>query len=401
MNLDEFAYPALTGLIVALTASLLIAVTARWHGKLSLDLSDGPQKIPGASAPRIGGLAVYAGFIAATAVAAVAVQPGNGLLIVLGISGSVAFAAGLAEDVTKKTPSILRLFGTACSGLLFCLLTGYSVIRLDLPLADHFMAAYPVSIAFTIFVMTGLAHSINIIDGLHGLAAGTVLIMLLALGVVALRVGDHELVSIAIVIAAVLSGFLLVNFPFGYVFLGDGGAYLSGLFVGGLAVMLSARNPGISPWTIAVVLAYPVLDTLFSIFRKTVTEGRSPLRPDSWHLHHVVYRRFGKKLAEVPGRKEHANPIAALVLLSGAMTGLIFVLFFPYERTWSLAAVSLQTLLYAGAYLKASRPNPPHTQPVPPHHGAHVRPARLTGLRREGVGDAAATGRADRKTPQA
>lgn len=221
MSIAEVAWPALTGLAAAFAASVLFAVTKHWHGRLSFDTGTGPQKVHDEPTPRIGGVALYAGLLAA---AAVADSPVRSLLLVLGVSSLIGFVAGLAEDLSKKVPPALRLLATMLSALIFCILTGDSVTRVDIPLIDDFMSLPLISIAFTVFVMAGLANAVNIIDGFNGLATGSVIIMLCALGIVAFLAEDHDLALVSIMVAAVLSGFLLVNFPFGYVFLGDGGA---------------------------------------------------------------------------------------------------------------------------------------------------------------------------------
>ena len=347
MSIAEVAGPVLTGLAVSLAASIVIAATKRWHGKFSLDTHSGPQKIHGTTTPRIGGAALYAGILAAAAVSA---SPARGLLFVLGISSLAGFAAGIVEDLSKKTPPSLRLLGTMLSGLTYCILTGYAVTRLDFPLIDGFMSLPLISIAFTVFVMAGLANAMNIIDGCHGLAAGTAIIMLCALGTLAFLVEDHDLALVALVVAAVLSGFLMVNFPFGYIFLGDGGAYLSGLMVGGLAVMLAARNPGVSVWAVAVVLAYPVIETLYSIARKTIRSGHGPSQPDEMHLHLLIYRSFVGKSARKSGIERLANPLTGAVMWGGATTSLIFVVLFPHTREWALSVLALQVVLYVILY---------------------------------------------------
>ena len=347
MSIAEVARPVLTGLAVSLAASVLIVVTKRWHGSFSLDTHSGPQKIHDTTAPRIGGGALYAGILAAAAVSA---SPVRGLLFVLGISSLAGLAGGIAEDLSKKTSPTLRLLATMISGLTFCILTGYAVTRLDISLVDGFISIPLISISFTVFMMAGLANAINIIDGCHGLAAGTAVIMLCTLGIVAFLAEDHDLVLVALVVAAVLSGFLLVNFPFGHLFLGDGGAYLSGLMLGAVAVMLAARNPGVSVWVVAVVLAYPVIETLFSIARKAIRSGHRPSQPDEMHLHLLVYQSIVRKSAETPRAKRIANPLAGAVMWGGATTGLIFVVLFPHTREWALAALALQAVLYVILY---------------------------------------------------
>ena len=354
MNASDAAVPGLTGLAVSLAASVLIVATKRWHGRFSLDTHSGPQKFHDAPTPRIGGLALYAGLLAA---AAAARPPVRDLLLAPAIGSAIAFAAGLAEDLTKKVSASLRLVATMLSGVVFCIVTGYAVTRLDFAVVDGFLALPLVSIAFTVFVLAGLANAFNIIDGFHGLASGTAIIMLCALATLAFLSGDPELAWAAVAAAAVLAGFLAVNFPFGYVFLGDGGAYLAGLMPGTLAIVLAARNPEVSVWAVAVVLAYPVLETVSSIVRKTARSGHGPGRPDERHLHHLVHRRLGTMLAGRPGSERMANPATSVILWGGAATGLLFVLVLPHTRGWALLAFALLAALYAVVYRLIARPD--------------------------------------------
>lgn len=347
MSITEVVPPALAGLAVALAASVLFVATKRWHGRLTFDSGAGPQKVHEAPTPRVGGLALYAGLLAA---AAAAVPPARGLLLLLAVSSLTGFAAGVAEDLSKKISPGLRMLAIAFSGWSFCILSGYSVTRLDFSLIDGFLSLPLVSVAFTVFVMAGLANAINIIDGFHGLAAGTVIIMLCAFGIVAFRFEDHDLAMVAIMAAAAMSGFLLVNFPFGHLFLGDGGAYLSGLVLGALAVMLAERNPGISAWTIAVILYYPVVETLASIARKTIRSGFHPGQPDELHLHMLIYRNLSGKLGRSPAGAGPANPLTGAIMWGGAALGLVFVLLCPFTREWAIAMIALQTIIYAAVY---------------------------------------------------
>ena len=340
--------PALIGAIVTFGVSVLILVTKGWHGVLTFDAFTGPQKFHEQATPRIGGIAVFAGFWVAANVAA---SPIRELLFVLGISGAASFGAGLAEDLSRSISVTLRSLAMILSGLFFCLLTGYSVTRLEIPLVDTIMEFHYVSIAFTAIAIAGLANAVNLIDGFHGLAAGSVIIMLVALAVVASFAGDHDLVMLAIVLASVLLGFLLVNFPFGYVFLGDGGAYVAGFWLGALAVMLPMRNPEISAWVSLLILAYPVLETSFSVIRRTIRQGYHTLsQPDRMHLHTLVYRRYVRRIGKAMGSERFSNPLAGALMWIGPITSLVFVLLIPYTREWAIFALSLQAGLYVLIY---------------------------------------------------
>ena len=343
----DVCFSALIGFIVTFGTSVLIVSTKPWHGEFTFDGLRGLQKVHKTLVPRIGGLTIFTGFWAA---ASTTTSPMREILFALGISGSAAFLTGLAEDIFKRISVMLRSFGMILSGLFFCLLTDYSVTRVEIPLFDNILEFHSVSIAFTVIAVAGVANAVNLIDGFHGLAAGSVIIMFSSTAVVASFVGDHDLAMLAIVIVGVLAGFLLVNFPFGYVFMGDGGAYFAGFLLASLAVMLSVRNPEISPWIGILILIYPVLETLCSVIRKTIYKGITPTTPDEWHLHMLVYRFYGKRLGEAMGNKQFSNPITSILIWGWVMIGLVFVFVIPYSREWLIFGFSLQAALYLLVY---------------------------------------------------
>ena len=92
-------------------------------------------------------------------------------------------------------------------------------------------------------------------------------------------------------LAGALFGFLVWNFPFGRIFLGDGGAYFVGFLLAELSVLLVARHPHVSAWFPLLLLFYPVFETLFTIFRRMSLHARSPGHPDACHLHQMLYKR--------------------------------------------------------------------------------------------------------------
>ena len=146
---------------MSFVASVLIVVTRRWHGGLSLDSLSGPQKVQRTVVPRIGGVAVFAGFWAATLAAPPTIR---GEMATVGACGLLAFGAGLAEDLTKKVSGTMRMFATLLAGLLFSLVTGHVVARVEIGFVDLHALTYPwIAIPFTAFAMAGIAHSVNII----------------------------------------------------------------------------------------------------------------------------------------------------------------------------------------------------------------------------------------------
>jgi UDP-N-acetylmuramyl pentapeptide phosphotransferase/UDP-N-acetylglucosamine-1-phosphate transferase len=91
--------------------------------------------------------------------------------------------------------------------------------------------------------------------------------------------------------AAALSGFFIWNYPRGLIFLGDGGAYLSGFWIALISILMVTRHKEISPWFALVVNGYPIMETLFTIYRRIIHQGKNPGNPDGIHFHSLLYRR--------------------------------------------------------------------------------------------------------------
>ena len=316
-------YHSLLALVcmVSFCLSRVIVATQHWHGRWSLDAVDGVQKSHALPTPRIGGLAIAAAMVLAWGILEFGPQQwldsaAQGtladLLRQVLLAAMPAFAAGLAEDLTKRVGVAQRLWASLVSGLLLCLLTGVSIQKADVWGVDTLLAwgtvGLFVSYAFSAFAAAGLTHAINIIDGINGLAAAAVGVMLAAFAWIAWHAGDYLLAWIAVSGASASLGFFLVNYPRGPIFMGDGGAYLLGFILAAVAILLPARNSEISPWTSIVVCAYPVIEVLYSIMRRRHC-ARHPGQPDLLHLHSLIYRRV---------MRDHERTTLAVVMLVSA-----------------------------------------------------------------------------------
>ena len=275
--------------LVALVVSYLLIATQRWHGRFTHDSTDGDQKFHSDPTPRIGGLGIVAGCTVAWLVTR---EPLLGWLLLAGIP---AFAAGFAEDLTKRVGVAPRLLATLASGVLVCLFTGVSLARVEIPVLDSLLQHGWFAIPFTALALAGVANALNIIDGFNGLAGGVAVIIFAAIGLIALQHGDPVVASASGALAAAMLGFLCLNFPLGRIFLGDGGAYFAGFAMAWMAVLLVTRNPAVSPWALLLVCAYPVVEMLYSCWRKIRREGHHPSRPDRLHLHMLMHQRWARK----------------------------------------------------------------------------------------------------------
>lgn len=267
---------------------VLLVVTKRWHGALTMDFTDGIQKFHTAPTPRIGGVPIVLGLVVAWSVAQ---QDLKDLLLPILLAGMPAFLFGVAEDLTKRVGVMQRLLATMASGLLAWWITDYSLTRVDIWGVDWFLSFTLVSVIFTAFAVGGVANAINIIDGFNGLASTMSTLAFVGYALIAWQVGDYTLANTSFVLAACVWGFFWVNWPFGKLFLGDGGSYFIGFALAWIAVMLLARNPSVSAFAALVVCVHPVTEVLFSIYRRKVRKDH-PGMPDRLHFHSLVKRRY-------------------------------------------------------------------------------------------------------------
>ena len=327
-------------ILTSALASFLIAGTlvlaARRYTVLAMDVPGAIQKFHSRPTPRIGGIGIYLALLAASQFAP---DPDTGrILATILVAGIPALFMGLLEDITRRVGVSMRLAATIASGVLACWVGGVTVTHLDIPFVDVLLHAAPVALLFTSFAVGGVANAFNIIDGFHGLASGTATLCLLALGLIASLVGDTALALTAMVVAAAVIGFWLVNFPWGRLFLGDGGAYFAGFALAWLAVLLPMRNAEVSPWASFLICAYPVIEVLYSIVRRR-RRSESPGAPDRRHLHSLVATRIvQRRLPRLDPTLQNAA-VSVIMWCCAAVPAVVAVFF--HDRTGVLACCAL------------------------------------------------------------
>jgi UDP-N-acetylmuramyl pentapeptide phosphotransferase/UDP-N-acetylglucosamine-1-phosphate transferase len=280
--------------LVGLFATLFILRSSIRHHHLSADNDlNGPQKFHARPVPRVGGagimMAIVAGAVLAQLIGSTDIKRNLWVLLVCSLP---AFVAGITEDLTKNVSPRRRLFATAISAALAIWLLNAVVTRTDIPGLDNFLPWAPLAWPLTVLIIAGTANAINIIDGFNGLASMCVLMMILALAYVAFQVGDTFVFTAALITAGAVLGFFFWNFPAGLIFLGDGGAYLLGFLLGEMCILLVHRNTAVSPIFPLLLCAYPVFETIFTMYRRKFVRGVATGAPDGIHLHTLIHRRL-------------------------------------------------------------------------------------------------------------
>lgn len=256
----------------------------------------GVQRLHDVPTSRLGGIVVV---VACAITAATVLSYGDnsgvvGLPLVLAVVPVVLF--GLAEDLTRKVRPRYRMAAAVASAMLASAFSGGIVPRLDLPVVDDLLTHFWFVLPLTWFMVAGACNAMNLIDGAHGLAGGTALIMLSGIALAAGWTGDSVTLTKTLVVMGALVGFLCWNYPRGRVFLGDAGAYFIGFMYAELSIQLVARNSGISAWYVIMLAGYPIVDTLFAMYRRGVVRRVPLMAPDALHLHSLVFRRVAMPL---------------------------------------------------------------------------------------------------------
>jgi UDP-N-acetylmuramyl pentapeptide phosphotransferase/UDP-N-acetylglucosamine-1-phosphate transferase len=340
----------------------LIVCSQKWHGKLSHDHDfDGVQKFHTTAVPRIGGFAVIAGILLGLFLFRYfypgEINESRVRRILLLLAASLpAFAAGIIEDFTKTVSVRVRLVATVCSALFASAMLGATVNELDIWGVDALLALMPFAIIVTAVVVAGGANAINIIDGFNGLSASVIVILSAALGVVALQVGDGFVAILSALGVGGTLGFLFVNYPSGRLFLGDGGAYFCGFWVAEIAVLLLVRNPSVNAWQVLSICAFPIIEVLFSMYRRKFVKNRSVGAPDALHLHTLIYRRVVSRfVAHSPDQSWKRNAAVAFVMTPWIALAVLVSVVAGGTILGGVLIVLGQLLIYVAVYARLVR----------------------------------------------
>lgn len=275
--------PALLGL--ALTAALCLVLT--WLApRLGFVKPGGRVRdIHVGTIPLGGGLAMYAGF----AVAAVVALPHDWTLAgIVGLTGLSALVFTI-DDSFGMRPA-----------LKLALQVGFAVVAVEVfafRIADLNLGLVHISLGLlalpvTVFWIIGMQNTVNLLDGVDGLAAGVMAIVALVLMIAATqhldKPGQREALVLAAILAAVCTGFLVFNFNPARIFMGDSGAHFLGLATALLSILGVAKVAVAAALLVPLIaLAVPIGDTAWAIIRRR-RQGLSIAHADSRHIHHQL-----------------------------------------------------------------------------------------------------------------
>ena len=281
--------------LISFIFSLLILRYSHLHGHISFDHDKkGVQKFHSFDTPRIGGLPIFIGIAFSIAIQFFQELSFANIGLILVLSSLPVFILGLLEDVTKKISASYRLLAAFISAFLACYFLNTWLTNIQFMSIDLLLKIAPISMLFTCFAVAGVTHSINLIDGFHGIASMIGIFILSAIVYVAFKVSDVTILMLGISVIGAILGFFVLNYPKGFIFLGDSGAYLIGFWIALLSLLL-VTSPGL---------------------------------PDSFHLHQLIYKRVLRWIVVDKNDKNKKNSMTAPYLWALSLVSIIPAILF-------------------------------------------------------------------------
>lgn len=380
-------------LVISLVVSLGILRLAFLGKGLGQDKALGePRRLHAYPVPRIGGMAVFVAALIGAALIRLKDEHTGSMILTLFACALPAFAGGFAEDLTSRVPPRVRLLMMLLSTLIGLIVLDLRVPRFDIQLLDGVLDYAWIAFPLTVLGMLTITNGMNLIDGLNGLAGMVGISMFGGLALVGYEVGDPFVVSASLLMAGSIAGFQFWNYPRGHLFLGDGGAYFLGFMLGALSILLVARNPAVSAWFPPLLLAYPLLEVAFSIWRRRVLRGQASGMPDAAHLHHLIYRRVVRWAvgSELPESKQQRNAFASPYLWVLSSLAVVPAVIFHGDGPALSGFLALFVISYVWLYVRIARMNVPRWLIFRPLNGSarnDQHPAARTGATDPGASD--------------
>ncbi|MGA2090855.1 MAG: MraY family glycosyltransferase [Endomicrobiales bacterium] len=276
------------------------------------DVLDYPRarKVHRQPLPRWGGIGIYAGCVVTVGVLLLFSSAFRELLAFkdnelfkqltgIGVGGTLVFVLGLIDD--KKSVQALTKLLTQIIAAYIAMDYGVRMTGLALPFSGNYFQ-FPIFLGevLSVFWIIGFMNSVNLADGLDGMAAGIVAIASGTFFVVALLQNNTPLLFLSkqLTLAAILAvmitgsclGFLIFNFNPAKVFMGDCGALFLGFMLAAICVVGTLKSTAVIAIFIPVtVVALPILDVALALFRRLRT-GMGLMTPDKEHIHHRLLR---------------------------------------------------------------------------------------------------------------
>ena len=286
MNLVVNNHNVIVVIIVTFICSFLLTYVAKKVAKHvnAIDMPN-PRKVHKVPTPRLGGLAIYSAFL----IGYMLYGNINAQMLSILIASFIIIILGIIDDI-KPVPARYKFLVQIVSALIVILYGNIYFSEISL-LGMHIVFGKFIGCIFSCFFIVATMNAINLIDGLDGLASGISSIYFLTIGIIAFilnRIGGLDIVLTCIMLGSTL-GFWVHNFPPAKIFMGDTGSLFLGFMIAVIS-LLGFKGATLTSLVIPLlVLAIPIFDTLFAIFRR-LFRHKNIIEADKEHLHHQLLK---------------------------------------------------------------------------------------------------------------
>ena len=292
---------------IALILTPAVIAFARQTG--ALDKPDA-RKVHVRPIPRIGGIGIYAAFMASILVQLIFADVTPEFmtsLIGLMIGGTIIVAIGIIDDYCDL-PAKVKLLGQIFAAAV--LVIGFDV-RIDVitdPFGDYIYLEF-LAIPATIFWVVGLTNTVNLIDGLDGLAAGVSSIAAVTIFLVAMEEGIPFVAMVTAALAGAAVGFLYYNFNPARIFMGDTGSMFLGFMLAGISVVGAVKSAATIALIVPILaLGLPILDTTFAGQGTSASSSaRTRVHAEAGGAPHVCRQRAFRPLCDRSYGSQHTG----------------------------------------------------------------------------------------------
>lgn len=345
----------------------------------------GPRKVHCEQVPRIGGLAVFAGFLTAVCFAAFATgyvgkfPEGGYYWVTLALGAGAMLVLGFVDDLVGVRWS--GKFAAQIAAALAAWLAGFRIESLSFPWFDLSPGPGAASLVLTVGWIVFVTNALNLIDGLDGLAVGSAIITCTTVAAIALVSGKVAVTGVTVALLGSLFGFLRFNFNPARIFLGDSGSMFLGFVLALVSIYGSQKNTtAVAVIAPVLVLGLPIFDTAFAVSRRTVRLFRQHrasdgvvqfarnlsvlFLPDRGHLHHRLLDLGLSHRGAVIVLYGFASALASVALLDALGSGMSLALL---GGSGAAAVVLVTTIALTRASQRLPRAtrgpaSPPHRQ---------------------------------------
>ncbi len=252
----------------------------------------------------------------------------------------IIFLIGFLSDLKKMNSVSLRFILQIITIICFAQILNIEIERTNVNFIDDLLNNNFLNIIFVTFCLTILINGTNFVDGINGLVL-LYHIMIYSILYIFFQnfFFDKELISFLIPCLIIL---LLINFS-GYLYLGDSGSYLLSIFTGTFLINFASENTSISPYLIIIFLWYPCFELLFSMIRRFTNKNKT-YKPDTNHLHQLIFKYFKKNLTSLNNRAIHV--FSTLSISAYNLFCFLVSIYYKYNSTVLIFILTLNIFFY-------------------------------------------------------